>query len=162
MMELPSVAQVRQLDEVWSGRVHKRYVDENGHMSLPYYLDAAARTLWTRHQALGLDAAFADGKTFFVAEQHVRYVGELTKGDRFTGHARFMARSRSAMHSVVYLVDPLRDRLSCVVESVHVFVSMEHRRSAPITADLAKGIDADILIHAQLEWNVAGCGTLWR
>jgi acyl-CoA thioesterase FadM len=78
MMELPSVDQVRQLDELWSSQVDERSIDENGHMSLPHYMDAAARTLWTRPRALGLDAA--DGTTFFAAEQHVRYVGELAVG----------------------------------------------------------------------------------
>jgi hypothetical protein len=51
-----------------------------GHMSLTYYMDAAGRTLWTRQRALGLDAAFADGTTFFAAEQHVRHVSGLAVG----------------------------------------------------------------------------------
>lgn len=158
----PSVDKVRQLPTAIDWEVPERFIDENGHMSLPHYLSAAASTLWERQRVLGLDTLLAGGISNFAAEQHVQFLSELRRGERFTGHTRFLARSSKAMHSVSYVVDSQRDRLSCIVQSVNVFVSMETRRPVDIPEHLAAGIDAEIADGDALDWSPALCSDLWQ
>lgn len=159
---LPSVDEVRQLPAVIDWEVPERFIDENGHMSLPHYLSAAAITLWESQRLLGLDAVLARGISNFAAEQHVQYLSELRRGERFTGHTRFLARSAKAIHSISYIVDSQRDYLSCAVQSVNVFVSMESRRGVDIPEQLAAGIDAEIAHAEALSWRPSLCSQLWR
>jgi acyl-CoA thioester hydrolase len=158
----PSVDEVRQLPTAIDSEVPERFIDENGHMSLPHYVSAAALALWERQRVLGLDALLASGISNFAAEQHIQYLSELRRGERFTGHTRFLARSAKAMHSVSFIVDSQRDRLSCVVQSVNVFVSMESRRGVDIPEQLAAAIDFEIADSDALSWTPSLCRELWR
>lgn len=161
-LAVPTLADITQIASVLDSAVTDEHVDENGHMSLPHYVAAAARAVWARKRRLGLDEAQEHGMTFFVTEQHARYLGELVRDDRFTVHPRLLARSRRALHAVTYIVDVTRQRLACSVESVSVSVSKETRRSVDMTKTLADNLDAAIRHDADLTGGPSFRSFLWR
>ena len=158
----PTLAEITQIAPVIDSAVTADLVDANGHMSLPHYVTTAVRAVWARKRPLGLDEALEQGITFFVTEQHARYLGELVRNDRFTAHPRFLARSRRALHTVTYVVDVTRQRLACSIESVSVCVSKETRRSVDMTPTLAHNLDAAIRHDAAVPGTHSLCTALWR
>ena len=158
----PTLTEIAQITPVLDQVVSDHLVDANGHMSLPHYVTAATRAVWARKRLLGLDEALEQGITFFVTEQHARYLGELVRDDRFTAHPRFLARSRRGLHTVTYVVDVTRQRLACSIESVSVSVSKETRRSVDMTQTFADNLDAAIRQDAQLPGSLSICTDLWR
>lgn len=158
----PLLAEITQIAPVLDSAVTDDLVDGNGHMSLPHYVTTAARAVWARKLLLGLDEALQMGMTFFVTEQHGRYLAELARGARFTAHPRFMARSSRAVHTLTYIVDVDRERVACSIESVSVSVSQETRRSVDMTRTLADNLDAAIRDDAALPGSSSLCTGLWR
>ena len=158
----PTLEQIEQIRPTLDGAVTDDLVDANGHMSLPHYVTAAVRAVWARKRTLGLDEALEQGMTFFVAEQHARYLGELVRDDRFTARPQFLNRSSRAVHTMTYIVDETRQRLACTIESVSVFVSKETRRSVDMTRALADGLDAALRDDAALPRTSSSCTNLWR
>lgn len=157
------MSDIVQITPVLNSFVTADLVDANGHMSLPHYVTVAARAVWTRKLSLGLEHAWDEGLTFFVTEQHARYVGELVLDDRFTAHPRFVARSARALHTVTHIVDATREKLACSIESVSVFVSMQARSSFDIIPELAANLDLAIAQDRTLppDGHVT-CPGLWR
>ncbi|MFC7504890.1 acyl-CoA thioesterase, partial [Nocardioides sp. GCM10030258] len=137
-------------------------VDANDHLSLPHYVRAGARAVWTRKESLGLEEVWSRGLSFFITEQHTTYSGELLLGERFTVHPRFLHRSARSLHTMTYVVNAARDQLTCSIESVSVFVSRETRDSVAMPAALAESLDAAIRHDHGLPGTVAECSTLWR
>ncbi|MGW6032730.1 acyl-CoA thioesterase [Gordonia terrae] len=137
-------------------------VDANDHMSLPHFVKVGARAVWSRKRDLGLDDSLALGFSFFVSEQHTRYMSELVLGDRFTVHPIFLARSRRAVHTLAYVVDVGRQRPACIIESVSVCVSKDTRLSADIPPPLAAELDAAVRADATLANFGTLCNGLWR
>lgn len=158
----PTLEEIKQVCPTLDAAVTDDLVDPNGHMSLPHYVTAAVRAVWARKRTLGLDEALEQGMTFFIAEQHARYLGELVRGDRFTAHPRFLARSSRALHTLTYIVNVEHERLACSIESVSVSVSQETRRSVDMTRKLANNLDAAIREDAALAGPSSLCTGLWR
>ena len=158
----PTLEEIKQISPTLDGTVTDDLVDPNGHMSLPHYVTAGVRAVWARKRTLGLDEALEQGMTFFVAEQHARYLGELVRGDQFTARPRFLDRSNRALHTMTYVVDETRQRLACTIESVSVFVSKETRRSVDMTQALADSLDAALRADAALPPISSHCTNLWR
>jgi acyl-CoA thioester hydrolase len=156
------LAEITQITAVLDSEVTDNLVDANGHMSLPHYVTLGARAVWARKRQLGLDEALAQGITFFVNAQHTRFLGELVRGDRFTVHPRFLARSNKALHTLTYIVDVGRQRAACSIESVSVCVAKESRRSTEMTQLLADNLDAAIRQDAALPGSPSLCTSLWR
>lgn len=157
-----SLTEITQIPAVLDAAVTDDLIDPNGHMSLPHYTRAAARAVWERKRSLGLDEVLEQGMTFFVTEQHARYLGELVRDDHFTAHPKFLARSNRALHTITYIVDVTRQRLACSIESVSVSVSKETRRSVDMTQALADSLDAAIRHDAALPGSPSICADLWR
>ncbi|NRI70049.1 acyl-CoA thioesterase [Rhodococcus sp. MS16] len=157
-----TLTEITQITPALDSTVTDDLVDPNGHMSLPHYVTAAVRAVWARKRSLGLDEALEQGMTFFVTEQHARYLGELVRDDHFTVYPRFLARSTRALHTITYIVDVTRQRLACSIESVSVSVSKETRHSVDMTQTLADNLDAAIRHDAALPGRPSLCAGLWR
>ena len=79
--------------------------------------------------------------SFFVIEHSARYVGELVAGDRLSVRSGIVARTDKALHTATFVVDEGHDRLSYVLETVFLHVSMQTRRTVPIVPILAERVD---------------------
>jgi acyl-CoA thioester hydrolase len=143
---LPDFEVVAALPSYFDREVPEEYVDMNGHMNISHYFELGALGPWKRLTDLGMPEAYmTTGSSFFTASHHISYLSELRQGERFAVHAAFVERTDKALHSVGLVVDHSHRRVACVMEVVHVHVSMETRRASSIPGWLADPIDAEIL-----------------
>lgn len=142
---LPDFDVVAALPSFFDQEVPADYVDMNGHMNITHYFALGAWGPWKRMADLGMPEEYmATGSSFFTASHHISYLSELRQGERFAVHAAFAERTDKALHSVGFVVDHTNRRVACVMEIVHVHVSLESRRASSIPAWLAEPIDAEI------------------
>ncbi|WP_404434320.1 thioesterase family protein [Microbacterium lacus] len=158
----PFLDGITRLPAATDTHVSGELVDANGHMSLPHYVTAGVRSVWNRALPLGLAEARADGLSLFVSEQHSRFLGEMLLGERYTVHALFLDRSNRALHTLAYIVDRSRQRLACRIESVHILVSMQTRRSLAFPSSFATQLDRAIHEDRNHVDDSTLCSGLWR
>ena len=151
---LPSTAQVREVPATSSFEVTDDLIDENGHMNIGHYFQRGARAMWLRLRDLGVTQDYLQVRrlSYFTAEHHLRYLGEVRLGDRLSIHPHLLERSAKVVHALVYLVDDTHDQLSCLMEISFVHVSMDDRRAVPVADDVAAALDAEIASFAGLTW----------
>lgn len=161
MQTMPSVDQVRELRPVRSLEVPESYLDENDHMNIGRYFEEAATALWEQVTELGLGQSYIEdrGLSTFTAEQHITYLGELRRGDRFSVHVRLLERSDKVLHSMAIVVDDTHDRLACLFESTAVHIDMSTRRTVGFPSDIAALLDAEIEKSA-VNWPAPVCGAM--
>jgi acyl-CoA thioester hydrolase len=147
---LPSIDQVRSLPAFFEMTVPEDYIDENGHMNITKYFDLGAWAPWKRIGELGVDGDYIEQRrlSFFTVEHHIRYLSELRLGEPFSVRPAFVARTGKALHGISFVLDETRDKIACTMEILYVHVSMESRRSEPIPADVATGLDEEIASRA--------------
>jgi acyl-CoA thioester hydrolase len=142
---LPAFEVVAALPSYFDQEVPEKYVDMNGHMNIAHYFELGAWGPWKRLTDLGMPEDYmTTGSSFFTASHHISYLSELRQGERFAVHAAFAERTDKALHSVGFVVDHTHRRVACVMEVVHVHVSMETRRATSIPGWLADPLDAEI------------------
>ncbi len=161
MRTMPTVDQVRELRPIRSLEVPEDYLDENDHMNIGRYFEEAATALWQAAIDLGLGQSYIEerGLSTFTAEQHITYLGELRRGDRFSVHVRVLERSDKVLHEMAFIVDDTRDRLSCLFEATAVHVDMSTRRPAAFPDDIAALLDAEIEKDTA-DWPAPVCGAM--
>ena len=161
MRTMPSVEQVRELRPTRSLEVPETYLDENDHMNIGRYFEEAATALWEQVIEMGLGQSYIEerGLSTFTAEQHITYLGELRRGDRFSVHVRILERSDKVLHSMAIVVDDTHDRLACVFESTAVHVDMTSRRTVPFPDDIGALLDAEIQ-KTDVDWPAPVCGVM--
>ncbi len=159
---LPTTTQVREVPATSSFEVTDDLIDENGHMNIGHYFQRGARAMWMRLRELGVTDDYLQVRrlSFFTAEHHLRYLGEVRLGDRVTVHPQLLERSAKVAHAMVYLVDDTHDRLSCLMEISFVHVSMDDRRAVPVAADVAEALDAEIASVTGLGWAAPVTGVM--
>ncbi|MFC3962046.1 thioesterase family protein [Nocardia jiangsuensis] len=161
-IDLPTVAQIREIPATLTADVTEREIDANGHMNVVYYLRHGIVAADALLQTAGLDDRYRRerGRGLFTTEHHLRYHSELRLGDSLAVHARVLERSAKAVHMMAFLVDQGRDRLANTVEILLVHVDLELRRSAPIPDDLATALDDMIAASGKLEWAAPVTGVM--
>lgn len=159
---LPTYDQVSELSAVRSGEVEQSFIDENGHMNIGDYFRLTSHSLWddTRDAGVGDDYIGARGMSLFTVEQHIRYLGEMRLGDRFTVHNRFLARTGKAVHAMSFLLDQEKSRLACTMEVTWVHVDMQTRSAVDMPNDVAAGLDGLIAERAELDWAAPISGSM--
>jgi len=160
--DLPTYDQITQLPVHVEQVVPQEFIDENGHMNIRHYFDAASHALWYLNIALGMDESYNvdRGLSLFTVEQHLRYFSEMNLGDRFTVHSRLLERSGKVLHGMAFVVSPDSESLACTFEATYIHVSMTTRRSVPIPDDLADRFDAEIARGDELGWAAPVCGAM--
>ncbi len=151
MPQLPDIDRLRSLPAYFEQEVPDDYIDENGHMNITKYFELGAWAPWLRVGELGVDEGYLSERklSFFTVEHHIRYVGELRLGERFSVRPAFVGRTDKALHGISFVVDEGRGRLACAMEIMYVHVSMESRRSVAVPDDVAAALDGEI---AQRAW----------
>ena len=162
MSDLPTYDQITRLPARVEQVVPEEFIDENGHMNIRHYFDAASHALWYLNIALGMDESYNvdRGLSLFTVEQHLRYFSEMNLGDRFTVHGRLLERSGKVLHGMAFVVSPESKSLACTFEATYIHVSMTTRRSVPIPDDLAARFDAEIARGDELGWTAPVCGAM--
>ena len=162
MSELPTYDQIVQLPAVGEQVVPPEFIDENGHMNIRHYFDAASLALWRACIAAGMDESYhvERGLSLFTVEQHLRYFSEMRVGHRFTTHGRLLERSSKVVHGMAFVVSAESRSLACVFEATYIHVDMSTRRSVAIPDDMAARFDAEIARGDGLGWDAPVCGAM--
>ena len=157
-MASPTTDQVRTLPAFFEQAVPEEYVDENGHMNITDYFRLGTWAPWQRMTDLGLGRQYIPerGLSFFTVQHHISYLSELRLGERFSVRTGVAGRTAKAVHSVAYVLDEARDRVSCALELMYVHVSMESRRSVEMPDDVAAVFDGEIDAHPWVSGAVGG------
>lgn len=155
---LPDLELVRSLPVYYDREVPEELIDENGHLNINGYFRDGTAALWEHAKSLGIDEDYLGTRrlSFFTVEHHIRYFGEMRRGDRYAVHTGFLARNAKAAHGMAYVVDNTRDQVACSLEIMYVHVSMDSRRSTPIPEDVGAVLDRDIAAHPWLAGQAHG------
>ena len=158
----PSALQVLALPHHLTMTVPAEFVDANGHMNIARYLEVHSRAGWVAYAAWGLgeDVALRGGPASFDAEHHLRYLREVGAGDEISVHGRVLARSPRALHYIQFLVDRTTGVLANTFETVSLSIDLAQRRTVDFPTQIAARLDAEIAVHAALDWAAPVCGTM--
>ncbi|MGJ9422182.1 thioesterase family protein [Aeromicrobium sp. CF3.5] len=162
MIELPTYDQVSELPLAHAGEVETSFIDENGHMNIGDYFRLTSHALWDDTRTAGISDSYIAERdlSMFTVEQHVRYLGEMRLGDRFTVHNRFIARSGKVVHAMAFLLDLEKQRLACTMEVSWVHVNMTTRSASDLPDDIAAGFDALVQQSTNLPWPAPVSGVM--
>lgn len=162
MSALPTFDQVSALPAAREGLVEDTFIDENGHMNIGDYFRLTSHALWDDTHNAGVSDSYIEDRdlSLFTVEQHVRYLGEMRLGDRFTVHNRFIARSGKVVHAIAFLLDQEKKRLACTMEVSWVHVDMTSRSAVDLPDDIAAGFDLLIKQSADLPWAAPVSGVM--
>jgi acyl-CoA thioester hydrolase len=160
--DLPTYDQITQLPTSDQQVVPQEFIDENGHMNIRHYFDAASLALWRVCIAAGMDDSYHEerGLSLFTVEQHLRYFSEMNLGDRFTVHGRLLERSGKVLHGMAFVVSTESRSLACTFEVTYIHVDMTTRRSVEMPDDMAASFDAVITSGDELGWDAPVCGAM--
>jgi acyl-CoA thioesterase FadM len=148
--ELPDIDQVRTLPAYFEMEVPDDYIDPNGHMNITKYFELGAWAPWERLGDFGAGLSYIGERqlSFFTVEHHIRYLGELRLGERFSVRPAFVGRTGKALHAIAFVVDEEHGRVACSMEIMYVHVSMESRRAVTVPDDVAAALDDEIAERA--------------
>ena len=132
--------------------VPQSWTDYNGHMNETHYLEVGSQATDRFMEMVGADASYiAGGKSFFTAENHVRYLAEVHAGDRLRITTQVLAGGGKKMQ-LFQFIHRGDGELAATMETLLLHVNLETRRTeepGPVVAEpLAKWVKA----HAELDW----------
>jgi carnitine 3-dehydrogenase len=126
------------------------WTDYNGHMNEHHYMEAAARANDRFMEMIGADAAYvAAGHTYFTAENHICYLGEMHEGERLRVTTQVLIGAGKKMLLFHRILND--DGAVCAtVESMQLHVDLATRKTCPPDAVVAERLGAWADAHAGL------------
>ncbi|SDW16704.1 carnitine 3-dehydrogenase [Litoreibacter albidus] len=125
------------------------WTDYNGHMNEARYLQAFGDATDRFMEMIGCDADYiASGGSYFTAETHIRHLDETHAGTRIRVETQVLQGQGKKMHLFHRMFDG--NRLLSTGEHMLIHVSLETRRAAEPSADIAKTLSAIAAAHASL------------
>ena len=158
----PDLEQLRELPVQLDHVIPPEWEDRNGHVNVQFYLALFELGGWKVLEEVGVDEAWLrrHAYSFFDLEHHLHYLAEIRVGERVTTYNRVVGRSDKRFHGVYYIVNETRGRLAGTVEYISNGVDMSLRRTAPMPAELARGVDHLYAAHQRLSWAPQLCGLM--
>lgn len=156
MSDLPTVAQVDQIEPVLTRVVPGTYRDMNDHVNVRGHYDLHMEAVHVGFERLlGLNEEYLarTGESSFSVAQHVQFHDEILVGQEVSGHVRLLGRGPKTVHAVTILLNRSTGRVASTVEFVEAYVDLTTRRSTPMPDALAARIDETIDQHRQLTWS---------
>ena len=150
----PTLAQVRELPLQLDYVIPPEWEDRNGHVNVQFYLALFELGGWKVLEEIGVDEDWLrrNAYSFFDLEHHLHYLAEIGIGQRVTAYNRIVGKSDKRFHGLYLIVNESRERLAGVLEYISNGVDMNARRTAPMPADLSRGLDALYEKHQRLSW----------
>ncbi|MEP2534160.1 carnitine 3-dehydrogenase [Shimia sp.] len=116
------------------------WLDYNGHMTESRYLQAFADATDRLMEIVGCDQAYiATGGSFFTAETHIRHIDETHLGSVIEISTRVLMAEGKKMH--VWHEMFAGETLLATGEHILIHVSLETRRPAPFSPEIAKNLE---------------------
>ncbi len=115
------------------------WLDYNGHMTESRYLQAFADASDRLMEIIGCDQAYiATGGSFFTAETHIRHIDETHLGSVIEVRTRVLMAEGKKMH--LWHEMYAGDKLLATGEHILIHVSLETRRPAPFSPEIAANL----------------------
>ncbi|MDP2495120.1 carnitine 3-dehydrogenase [Shimia thalassica] len=115
------------------------WLDYNGHMTESRYLHAFADASDRLMEIIGCDQDYiATGGSFFTAETHIRHIDETHLGSRIEVRTRVLMAEGKKMH--LWHEMYAGDKLLATGEHILIHVSLETRRPAPFSPEIAANL----------------------
>ncbi len=152
----------RQLPLTLRGTVESKHLDLMGHMNVMWYTHFFDRAVWGFYELFGFGNEYHTTSGFgsFGLEMYTRYLSELRLGDEINIYTRVIARNSKLLHHI-HFMQRVRDReLSATCELLGVHIDLATRRSAPLPAAIATGLDKLIAAHNKLSWDAPLSGAI--
>ena len=161
-MTLPTFDQVMELPAHADLRVPPEWIDHNEHMNIRHYIDVASLASLTLMEGAGFDSTYRDEHrlSLFTVEHHLRYLAEMTLGERLTGHVYPVKLGSKGVHLVVVVLDRERDQLAMIFETVLLHVDMDERKAVEIPAHVREKALPLFEKAQQLDWSAPLCGMM--
>lgn len=158
----PDLEQLRELPVQLDYVIPPEWEDRNGHVNVQFYLALFELGGWRVLEEVGVDEDWfhRHAYSFFDLEHHLHYLAEVRVGQRVTTYNRVVGKSDKRFHGVYYIVNETRGRLAGTLEYISNGVDMQHRRTAPMPAELARGLDRLFAAHQRLAWEPQLCGLM--
>ncbi|MHA6325838.1 carnitine 3-dehydrogenase [Roseivivax sp. CAU 1753] len=135
------VTVTRQVPVTWT--------DYNGHMNETHYLEVASQATDRFMEMIGADAAYvASGRSYFTVESHVRYLAEVTAGQRLRVTTQVLAGQGRKMHLFHRLWQGAT--LAATVETLLLHMDLAARRSSEPESAVARALETVRRAHAGL------------
>ena len=132
----------REIPPVWT--------DYNGHMNELHYMEVAARANDRFMEMIGADAAYvASGYSYFTAENHICYLGEMRAGARLRVTTQVLIGAGKKMLLFHRILDG-EGAVCATVESMQLHVDLATRRTCPPGETVAERLGAWAAAHAAL------------
>lgn len=158
----PEEADVAELPVVGRGAVTEADLDVNGHMNVLVHLRLLtdATVIGLAPGGLGPGYPTLHGCGIFSVDHHVQYLSELRLGDQYTTHLRLLGASDRAVHTMVYLRDVRRQRVSTTLETLFINVNHGTRRAAAFPSEVRRPLAELARRDADLRWPAPTCGSI--
>jgi acyl-CoA thioesterase FadM len=105
---------------------------------------------WVRTQRIGL----------FDLEHHIWFLNEVHVGEEVSLFLSFTARNEKRVQGHVFLLNVTHERLASVVEFVSASADLDARRTVPLPAVIANGIDELMARQRNLDWTAPLSGAI--
>jgi acyl-CoA thioester hydrolase len=161
-LSFPTLEQVRELPLQFEYIIPPEWEDRNGHVNVQFYLALFELGGWQVMEEIGVDEAWFErhAYSFFDLEHHLHYLAEIGIGERVTTYNRIVGKSDKRFHGLYLIVNETRERLAGVLEYISNGVDMNRRRTAPMPAELSRGLDDLYRRHQALSWAPPLCGIM--
>jgi carnitine 3-dehydrogenase len=131
-------------------RVPQTWTDYNGHMTESTYLEVSAQASDRFMELIGADATYiAAGNSYFTAETHFRFLGEVKEGDELSVATQVLAADGKKLHLFHRLIGPGGD-LAATSETLLLHMDLKTRRTSLPLPAVAAAIADYVASHAGL------------
>ena len=128
------------------------WLDYNGHMNIAHYTSAvdSAMDAFLDMIEMGEDYVRGRKSSMFMIQQHMSYIREMHKGERFVVCARLLDLDEKRYHQFMEFRSPDGAKLMATSENLLMHVDMEARKATPMPADRHAALKELLDAHAGL------------
>ena len=155
----PDTTAIRELPALSSPVIPERWEDQNGHVTVGFYMAIYNDSGWPKLDLIGIDERYFNERRMGLVDldNHLRYLSELHVGDHVTAYGRFFAHDEKRMHGMVFVVNDNTEALASTIEFLSISIDLRQRKSAAIPEDVAAHLKETIKAHQELSWTVPTC-----
>ena len=130
--------------------IPQSWTDYNGHMNETNYLEVGSIASDRFMEMIGCDADYvAAGGSYFTVENHIRYLAELTAGDRISVTTQVIAAAGKKMHLFHRILGPDGSE-AATMETLLLHMDLNARASSMPSDAVAKRLAIFAEAHAKL------------
>ncbi|MGR8949466.1 MAG: thioesterase family protein [Gammaproteobacteria bacterium] len=136
---------------VYAGTVKERWLDDNGHMNVAYYMSAFddGGEVFFADPGIGWEYTRQNVGTVFVISSKVDYFNELLAGASFSVTSRLMDFTPKMLHVYYEMLNAGND-LCARAEILYMHVLFANRKSAPMPQPVLQRLEHIQSAHKKL------------